>query len=134
MEILETIDGVMQEPTTPYVVSWYRESALLGVPGNTVLAGHLNYWGVPEGVFHDLGALAAGDEIVLTGTGGKTYHYRVEWVALVDATVPPDASVVGPTTGESLTLITCGGQWNEAISRYERRTVVRATRMGDETD
>jgi sortase (surface protein transpeptidase) len=39
---------------------------------------------------------------------------------------PPVPEVVAATDEPSLTLITCGGVWNAAISEYDQRTVVRA--------
>ncbi len=51
IEYLEIIGGAMQQPTDAEDVAWYKESARLGERGNVLLAGHLNFWGVPEGVF-----------------------------------------------------------------------------------
>jgi LPXTG-site transpeptidase (sortase) family protein len=129
VEVLEIVDGTMQEPTTADVVSWYKETGRLGEPGNIVIAGHLNYWGDPEGVFFDLAALEEGDIVTLTGPDGDTYRYEVTWTEEVSTgTLPTD--VTGPTEVESLTLITCSGEWNAAASEYDHRTVVRAERIG----
>ena len=43
VERLQIIDGAMQNPTGPWVVSWYKETARLGETGNAVLAGHVEY-------------------------------------------------------------------------------------------
>lgn len=126
IEVRETVDGVMQDPSAPDVVSWYKESALLGAPGNTVMAGHLNYWGVPEGVFFHLAEFKTGDIIEITGEDDNVYRYKVEWVKQVDATQPPTAEILGETDVPSLTLLTCGGPWNADASEYTERTVVRA--------
>lgn len=126
VEILETVNGAMQDPTTPDQAAWYKETAKLGASGNTVMAGHLNYWGVPEGVFFALDQLKAGDTIAITGNDGTVYTYVVDWVKQVDATVAPGADIVGETAQPSLTLLTCGGPWNSQVSEYIERTVVRA--------
>ncbi|MGB3329574.1 MAG: class F sortase, partial [Thermomicrobiales bacterium] len=126
VEILETVNGDMQDPTTPNQAAWYKETAKLGGGGNTVMAGHLNYWGVPEGVFFALDQLKAGDTIAVTGNDGTVYTYVVDWVKQVDATVAPGDDIVGATAQPSLTLMTCGGPWNSAVSEYTQRTVVRA--------
>jgi LPXTG-site transpeptidase (sortase) family protein len=119
----------MQEPTTADIVSWYKETSRLGEPGNIVIAGHLNYWGDPEGVFFDLAALEEGDIVTLTGPDGAAWQYQVTWTEEVSTeTLPTD--VTGPTEVESLTLITCSGEWNAAASEYDHRTVVRAERIG----
>ena len=126
IEVLEVIDGVMQAPTGADVVSWYKSSPRLGQPGNMLLAGHLNWWGVPQAVFFYLNTLKPGDLVQVTGQGGEVYTYRVVWNRLEDATKPPTTEVVGPTKVPSLTLITCGGTWIPAASEYDSRTVVRA--------
>ncbi|HWK79818.1 MAG TPA: class F sortase, partial [Thermomicrobiales bacterium] len=126
VEILETVNGAMQDPTTPDQAAWYKETAKLGASGNTVMAGHLNYWGVPEGVFFAIDQLKAGDTIAITGNDGTVYTYVVDWVKQVDATVAPGADIVGETAQPSLTLLTCGGPWNSQVSEYTERTVVRA--------
>ncbi|MGI8484762.1 MAG: sortase domain-containing protein [Thermomicrobiales bacterium] len=126
VEVLETVNGEMQQPTGPDDVAWYKETPKLGAPGNIVMAGHLNYWGVPEGVFFNLATLQPGDRISITGADGDVVVYQVEWVKQADATKPPEADVLAETATPSLTLITCGGPWNAATSLYTERTVVRA--------
>lgn len=65
--------------------------------GNVVLAGHRDTF------FRPLQKLHEGDEIRLTTAHG-TFAYRVTRMEIVD---PSDISVVAPTPGRSLTLITC---------------------------
>jgi LPXTG-site transpeptidase (sortase) family protein len=128
VEMLEVIAGEMQPPTTSDVTSWYRETARLGEQGNVVIAGHLNYWDDPEGVFHDIADLAVGDVVTVTGVDGGVYRYEVTDVELV----PVDSDVseeVGPGDGETLTLITCGGEWDASSSQYDARTIVHAKRI-----
>jgi sortase (surface protein transpeptidase) len=125
-EILEVIDGVMQQPTGPDVASWYKESGRLGEMNNTLVAGHLNFWGIPEGIFFSLHTLEEGDTIEVTGDDGRVYVYEVQWVRMESNLAPPAPEVIAATDEPSLTLITCGGSWNAAISEYDQRTVVRA--------
>jgi LPXTG-site transpeptidase (sortase) family protein len=125
-ETLEIVDGEMQDPTTADRVAWYKESAKLGLDGNTVLAGHLNYWGVPEGVFVRLADVQVGDEIVIEGDRGGVYTYRVVWTEPIDADTNELSEIVGPSDGRTLTLITCGGRWDASEAEYDQRTVVRA--------
>jgi sortase (surface protein transpeptidase) len=128
IEVLETVNGTMQAPTTAEVVSWYKETPRLGEAGNAVLAGHLNYWGVPEGVFFDLAELEEGDLITITGDRGGLYRYRVTSVEDLPISEGPDEALTAGD-GETITLITCGGEWDPSASEYQSRTVVKAERV-----
>lgn len=119
----------MEQPTGPNVVTWYKETARLGETSNVVVAGHLNYWGLPEAVFYRLQDLDEGDRIELTGGDGRIYVYEVQWVRQESNLEPPGIDVVGPTDERALTLITCGGEWNASMAEYDERTVVRAVQV-----
>jgi LPXTG-site transpeptidase (sortase) family protein len=122
-------DGRMQNPTGPFVVGWYRESGRLAEAGNIVMAGHLDYWGVPRAVFFHLGALDEGDEISLLGDDGNLYDYEIEWVRKIETGSEGHQAildVITVTEEERLTLITCGGDFNRDTLEYESRTVARA--------
>jgi len=131
IEVLETVGGEMQQPTGPEDATWYKESARIGEPGNIVIAGHLNWWNVPEAVFGRIATLRPGDTIVLTGEDGTEATYVVERVSQEDAFAEPAAEVIGNASEPTLTLITCGGEWDAAESLYNERTVVRAVRVTD---
>lgn len=128
VETIEIVDGVMQNPTGPWVVSWYKETAKLGELGNAVMAGHLDYWDVGPAVFKDVATLKENDTIDVTGDDGVNYTYAVQWVKQYDTANAPIQEIVGPTEVESLTLITCGGPFDYENGVYLQRTVVRAKR------
>jgi sortase (surface protein transpeptidase) len=129
VEITEIIDGVMQNPTGPWVVSWYQETAKLGDLGNIVMSGHVDYWDVGPAVFWNLRDLQPKDRIEVTGENGKVFTYEVEWVKNYSAADAPIGEIVGQTEVESLTLITCGGEFNYDTGEYLERMIVRATRV-----
>ena len=129
VEALRVVNGVMQDPTGPWVVAWYENLAGLGEVGNVVMAGHIDYWNVGPAVFYTINQLAPGDEIAVTGEDGQVYAYQVEWVRQYDAGDAPLDEIVGSTGDESLTLITCGGTFDYTTGEYLHRTVVRATRV-----
>ncbi|MCC6791998.1 MAG: class F sortase, partial [Thermomicrobiales bacterium] len=52
--------------------------------------------------------------------------YRVVWSEPIDADTSELSEIVGPTDGSTLTLITCGGEWDPSEAKYNQRTVVRA--------
>ena len=122
-------DNQMLDPTGPYVVAWYGATGRLGVPGNAVLAGHVDYAGVGPAVFARLGELAAGDQIELTGEDVGVYRYAVAWSELFDAAAAPVDDIIGPTETESVTLITCGGAFDSGSGSYDGRLIVRAERI-----
>ncbi|MDQ3541204.1 MAG: class F sortase [Chloroflexota bacterium] len=125
----QIVDGLMLDPSGPWVVSWYEETSPLGEQGNSVMAGHLDYWDVGPAVFYDLASLGEEDEIEVTGDAGDVFSYQVTWTRLYqleELNGQTISDIVGPTPVASLTLITCGGEFDEATGQYLSRYVVRA--------
>lgn len=134
IERVDIVDGVMQNPSGPWVVSWYDDLPALGEGGNVVMAGHVDYWDTGPAVFWELPNLAEGDVIQVVGENGDVYEYSVQWSRLYDVAteLTPEviqADVVGETDEESLTLITCGGDFNVDTQEYVSRRVLRAVRI-----
>lgn len=127
----EIVNGEMQTPADEHEVTWYKETAKPGQKGNMVFSGHLNWYGVPEAVFYRINELEKGDLITVTGEDGQEYTYKVKWVKLVDIENADLDELVGETKKASLTLITCGGQWEADLGQYGHRTVVRAELVTD---
>jgi hypothetical protein len=126
VEQVEIVDGIMQDPSGPWVVAWYKETGRLGVPdANICVAGHVDYWNVGPAVFYNIRNLVEGDPVDMAGEDGKTYRYEVQWVELYDAANAPIQDIVGSTGEQSLTIITCGGEFNYQTGEYVSRTVVR---------
>lgn len=136
IEEQEIIDGVMQNPSGPFVVSWYKETGRLGEINNLVLAGHLDYWDVGEAVFYNVWQLEEGDIVEVLGQNDEVFQFEVNWVRnfQVDELTPETIQdeIVGPTTLESITLITCGGPFDYEAGEYLERIVIRGTRVIDE--
>jgi LPXTG-site transpeptidase (sortase) family protein len=132
VEVQEIVDGVMLNPSGPFVVSWYRETGHLGDADNIVMAGHLDYWDVGEAVFFHLGGLQEGDVIEIIGADNEVYRYRVDWVrtyTVAELDKKEVQRLVGRTKDEKLTLITCGGTFDYNRGEYLERLVVRASRI-----
>lgn len=95
-------------PNKP-AVGWHDSSALLGLPGNTVLNGHHNVYGE---VFKNLVTLHEGD-LIQVYSGDKVFSYRVALVLLLPERFKSlsirleNARWILPTPDERLTLITC---------------------------
>ncbi len=129
VETQNIVDGVMLDPTGPWVISWYKESPKLGQPGNILMAGHLDYWDVGPAVLYNINNLNQGDIISVTGEDGKVYTYEIDWRENFATANAPLDKIVGPTDNQSLTIITCGGPFDYANGVYLERTVVRAHRV-----
>lgn len=131
IEQLDIVNGVMPNPTGPWVVAWYRQTATLGEQGNVVLAGHVDFWNVGPSVFFNVRDLVEGDLVVLTGENGSTSTYAVNWSATYTldelTTGGKLQEVVGHTDVPSLSMITCGGEFDYVNGEYLSRMVVRAT-------
>lgn len=137
-------DGVMAAPGGPADVVWYDMSlwsGMGGAPGgggNAIFSGHVNYAAyVPyaevnyrgQGVFSQLGQLAIGD-IVEVEYGGQTLRYGVVSVRDLAADGAGWAEVWSNRDGvDSITLYTCGGDFDTATREYSHRIVVRAQRL-----
>ena len=120
-------DGSMGVPTDGATVAWYSLGPFPGGPGNAVLAGHVD-WGQRAAVFWGLGGLQSGAQIELDFQGGPL-EYRVAWVEQYRAVTAPLLRVFDASTGSALTLITCGGIFDQATRQYQDRVVVRAVRV-----
>jgi sortase (surface protein transpeptidase) len=126
------VDGAMQDPSGPWVVSWYSQLSKVGQGRNVVMAGHVDYWDVGPAIFQGIPSLQPGDIIRVVGEDGEVVEYSVEWTRLFDVAteLTPEvikSDIVGDTGQESLTLITCGGQFDG--QEYLQRQVVRANKI-----
>ena len=83
-----------------YAAGYLHGTGLPGSPGNMVIAGHA---GLRGGVFRKLGSIADGADIFVDA-GGWRYRYRVRESKAV---APTQLDVLDPTSGATLTLLTC---------------------------
>lgn len=128
VEQQEIVDGQMKDPSGPWVVAWYKNSARAGERGNCLGSGHVDYWEVGASVFKNLASIPEGAPIDVIGENGTVYTYAMEYVRRIDVydtTVEElnSPELVGPTDYPALTLITCGGNFNG--QEYTQRDVVR---------
>ena len=81
------------------------------------------------GVFKNLPDLADGDIIEVERGDGKVFKYRVQesrTVALADADAYMAVAMQSPEEGrESITLISCTGEWSDQRQTYLSRQFVR---------
>jgi LPXTG-site transpeptidase (sortase) family protein len=123
------IEGNMQAPTGPFVVAWYGATGRLGVTGNAVFAGHVDYVNIGPAVFARVGELTEGDTVELTGEDVNVYRYSVISSHVYDSSSAPVLEIIGRTETESITLITCAGTFDASSHTYNQRLVVSGERL-----
>jgi LPXTG-site transpeptidase (sortase) family protein len=135
--------GEMTNPSGPDDIVYYDFSGWQGyggypsAGGNAVfaahvdLAAHLDYAGIDylgPGVFFKLHEIDKGDAIELD-LGNGPVKYKVRWVREVSMEDGDWKSIFGSNVSiDSITLITCGGDYSTQSHGYTHRTVVRAER------
>ncbi len=137
-------NGTMPNPTGPSDVVWYdfdEWEGLGGAPGggqNAIFAGHVDYASYiryadvnyrGKAVFQSV-ALLSPEDVIEVEVNGETLRYAVEWRRQVDAGGANWAELLSADVGQdSITLITCGGDFNTTTRSYSDRVVVRAIRI-----
>lgn len=116
-------------PNNIFDVGWYDGSAKPGMEGTVLIDGH-NGGPHVHGVFKDLPNLASGDIIKIERGDGLVYNYRVvenKAVALSEADKYMVTAMKSPEKGkQSLTLISCTGEWSQQQGTYLSRQFTRA--------
>ena len=121
--------GELATPNNIFDVGWYEASGKPGQGGTMIIDGHN---GGPHvlGVFKNLPSLADGDIIEIERGDGVIYKYSVvenNTVALSDADAYMAVAAQSPDPDkESVTLITCTGEWSQQRKTYLSRQFVRA--------
>lgn len=109
--------------TLPFVAVHYGDlTALVGAPGNAVIAGHVATLAMGN-VFQFLYQVDLGDEVQVWDQRGDLHRFRVASVKLV---APSDTSAMAETAEPTLTLITCGGEFDPVKREFSKRLVVTA--------
>jgi LPXTG-site transpeptidase (sortase) family protein len=122
-------DGMMEPPDGPEDVAWYGFTARPGSGSNAVFSAHVDYRGYGPAVFADLKKLEKGDLVEVHTADGAVHRYEVTLNLSYPAETAPFEDIVGPTSREVVTLITCAGTFDQAARRYSHRLVVRAERV-----
>jgi LPXTG-site transpeptidase (sortase) family protein len=126
-------DGQMPNPNGPEDVAWYdfaQWPGLGGIPeegGNVVLAGHVDYINYGPAVFWRLDELQPGDEITIEMQDGSAVTYVVEFNKHITVGEADWTGIVQATADESITLITCSGEFE--AGHYNNRQIVWGRRV-----
>ena len=116
-------DGSTEWETVPFIAVHYAAlTALIGAPGNAVIAGHVSTRA--EGnVFIDLYRVQLGDEVRVSDQSDALHVFTISGVQLVP---PSDTSVMDETPDPTLTLMTCGGTFDPIRREFSDRLIVTA--------
>jgi sortase (surface protein transpeptidase) len=137
--------ALMPAPSNPVEVAWYDLNEFPGMGGapgegrNAIFSGHVDYAArVPyaggvsyrgTAVFASLALLSPGDVIEVV-YGGEVLRYQVKWRRQLAANSDGWAEIWSDQVPrDSITLYTCGGDFDFARRAYLDRVVVRAERM-----
>lgn len=122
-------NGELGTPNNIFDVGWYEASGKPGQGKTIVIDGH-NGGPHVHGVFKDLPNLVEGDIIKIERGDGKIFEYKVvenKTVALSEADAYMKTAFKSPVSGkESVTLISCTGEWSQAQGTYLSRQFTRA--------
>jgi LPXTG-site transpeptidase (sortase) family protein len=117
-------DNNMDIPKEAMNVGWFKPGTVPGNPGNAVMDGHLNWYGIPEAVFFHLDKLKAGDRVYVRDDKGRDRAFVVTKQETCAWNNCPLMDVFGPSKQTRLNLITCKGNFNRATQNYDKRLVV----------
>lgn len=124
-----TASGELDTPRNIFDVGWYVRSGKPGTGGTMIIDGHN---GGPHviGVFKKLPSLEYGDVITVERGDGVVFNYKVvenKSVLLSEADAYMGVASQSPERGkESVTLITCTGDWSQQRQTYLSRQFTRA--------
>jgi sortase (surface protein transpeptidase) len=121
--------GELDTPLNIFDTGWYEASGKPGQGGTMLIDGH-NGGPHVHGVFKDLPDLQEGDIIRVERGDGVIYEYSV----VENVTVPLDEAdaymiiaAKSPELGkESVSIISCTGEWSQQQNTYLSRQFVRA--------
>jgi Sortase domain len=117
--------GELAVPDDAKTLVWYRHGPSPGDAGSAVIAGHLDWKGA-LGTLNALAETPVGASVIIDYADGSTRSFVVRSVELVDK---PAVAVNGIFAGDGerlVRLVTCGGEYNDAINRYHQNVVVTA--------
>ena len=122
-------EGELTTPNNIFDVGWYDGSGKPGQGGTLLVDGH-NGGPHVQGVFKALPSLGSGDIITVERGDGQIFHYSVvenKAVPLSESNDYMATAMMSPMKGkESITLISCTGEWSQAQKTYLSRQFTRA--------
>jgi len=129
-----TRDNAMDTLASIFDAAWYRNSGKPGSGGTILINGH-NGGPTKIGIFKYLNLVKPGEIITVERGDGAIFQYEVyesKILLLPDANAHMSAMMHSPVPGkESLSLISCTGEWSQQRRTYLSRAMVRAVLIED---
>jgi len=123
--------GEMAVPEDVRTVGWYRFGPGPGAAaGSAVLSGHVDDRVQGRGAFYRLPELATGNLVEVDLADGTRLRYRVRTVERVAKSDLPVDRIFARDGNPTLTLVTCGGNFDWTTRRYRENVVATAEPEG----
>ena len=119
-------DRTLEVPEDVRATGWWSGGTKPGGAGPAVVVGHVDSESGPA-VFYRLRELEAGDRVEVVAADGAEVGFTVDSVATVPKDAFPTAAVYGPTSGPTLRLVTCGGEFDDESEHYRSNTIAYAS-------
>ncbi|MCA9327266.1 sortase [Candidatus Saccharibacteria bacterium] len=120
-------NNVLEAPRGIHDAGWYNGSAKPGEAGAMLVDGHSGI-GKTHGIFHFLGKLSGGDQIVITRGDNQKFTYIVVKTSVVNSDAVDMSSMMqsADTSKPGLNLISCTGEWIPGTTSLKQRSLVYA--------
>ncbi len=115
----------MAAPSSLATVGWFSQGPVPGERGDAVIDGHYGLPSTPA-VFRNLSELRPGDILLVIWPDGRRLQFRVGVAAFLAANSPPPPDLFSRSGPARLSLITCGGHWEQGQRTYDERLIVTA--------
>lgn len=130
-----TQEGALDTPNNAYDAGWYTNSGKPGQGGTLVIDGH-NGGSSIVAIFNYLPDVPIGGSVFIERGDGVIFEYEVAENKSVllsesDAYMSTTAMISPDPEKESVTIITCTGEWSPSMQTYLSRQFLRAVLVGD---
>ncbi len=130
VKVATSANRELEIPQNPRIAGWWSPGAKPGAAkGTAIIAGHINYAGVP-GALGQIGRLDPGDLVYVYGTLDADHRARVTFKVTGVRSYPkktlPYREIFDQATVGRLAIVTCGGRFDASTGNYLENIVVYA--------
>jgi len=111
-------------PTNIFLAGWFVDSVKPGQKGNSIIDGHVDGYH-HDGIFKNLSKLKKGNRYTVVNGDDSTQTFEV--VSVQSVPVEQAAGAIfshDPSIKSQVTLVTCGGTFNEQKRAYSERLII----------